>query len=92
MAKHEIAPEELTASHIGQYVKVSTEYPIAGTKRETLLIATLAGIEHRLEERGKTALQTRITLEVAADEVTLHIPFHLPIDVADTMDELLDAA
>ncbi|EID75333.1 MULTISPECIES: hypothetical protein [Rhodococcus] len=73
-------------------MKVSTEYPVAGTKRETLLIATLVGVEHRLEERGKPALQTRITLEVAADEVTLHIPFHLPIDIADTMDELLAEA
>ncbi|MDV7245511.1 MULTISPECIES: hypothetical protein [Rhodococcus] len=93
MAKHLIDPADLTAAHIGQYVRVSTKSPMdGGAERETLLVGALLGVEHKLDEIVEKALQTRITVDVAVNEVVLFIPPHIPVEIAETVDELMAKA
>ncbi|AWK73167.1 hypothetical protein CBI38_17995 [Rhodococcus oxybenzonivorans] len=90
MAKHEIAPEDLNASHIGQYVKVSLVYPADGVDRATFLVGAVLGVEHKVsEDFPDRDVLTTVTVDVAVNEVPIVLPNGGPVEVGDTLDELM---
>lgn len=90
MAKIEISPEDLNASHIGQYVRVSLVRPLEDeTMRETFVIGALLGVEHKVEDYNSLDVETVITVEVAVNEVSIFLPTDCPVAVSETVEDLL---
>lgn len=87
---NELLPADLTAAHLGQYIRISVDRPLADGEVESMLVvAPLLEVDHALvgPENGPV-LATTVTLDLLSHRVALVLPSAVTVVVSKLADEL----
>ncbi|WP_143069433.1 hypothetical protein [Rhodococcus maanshanensis] len=89
MATTEIATDDLSAEHVGQYLKASIGTEVAdGVVRETVVTGVLTKVEHESLFPVAERTVTTLTLFVAGNSVPIVMPIGGLVTIAPDIDSI----